>query len=395
MIVIVICIGFVLVWLGRLVLIVVRPSKMRIFVSAPVILAGGAFLCQVLPRQIDNAIGVTNLSDLLYETLGVVVMTTALLFLKTLRPPHKLRKSTVVYASVSGAALIGLLVTQWAIAPIHVAETPDDAGDWQALAGPWGFTTIIFHAFIIVGLCAIAWQCLYGSRSQFVEIPALRGGLILMGVGLAIGVGARTVIEIRLLSPPQDYARFTSLYWSVQVASIAVYSIGLALPAPALAVIRNTTHWRQVRCLNPLWSHLTGMFPEVLLPTKKIRTPAGLAVVTNRRFIEIGDCLSQLRLPRHVVDELLADSARRGTCNQLGAYLAAAEREPENLGDSERASSLLAPTATPGADREQLLSIADAFRRQLRRSRSSAPLETATQPAAKLSPSTGAEKSHG
>jgi len=393
-IVIVICVGFVLVWLGRLVLIVVRPSKMRIFVSAPVILAGGAFLCQVLPRQIDNALGVTNLSDLLYETLGVVVMSTALLFLKTLRPPHELRKSTVVSASVFAATLIGLLVTQWAIAPIHGAETPNDTGDWQALGSPWGLTTIIFHAFIIVGLCAITWQCLYGSRSQFVEIPALRGGLILMGVGLAIGVGARTVIELRLLSPPQDYARLTFLYWSVQVASIAVYSIGLALPAPALAIIRITTHWRHVRSLNPLWSHLTGMFPEVLLPTKKIRTPAGLAVVTNRRFIEIGDCLSQLRLPRHVV-ELLADSARRGTCNELGAYLATAQREPEYLGDSERASSLLAPPATPGADREQLLSIADAFRRELRRSRSSAPLETATQPAAKLSPCTGAESSHG
>jgi len=349
-----ICVFFAVVCLIRVTVVVAHPSTMRVFMSAPVLLGGVSFACQLFPAAIDRAVGVVNLSDLLHHILGVVVVTSALLFLKTWKPPHELARSTIVFATMLATLLIALLTAQWLTGPDRRVESLADAGEWQTLANPFGFTTVVFNGFMIVGFFVIAWQCIYGTRTQFKEMPALRLGLSLMGCGLLLLAAAQVVLDVRLFSQ-HDYARLTSLYWTVLLSGTLVYSVGIVLPVPTTALLRNLTYRRQLRRLDPLWRHLVGMFPAVSLATATAHTAGKLAVVANRRFIEIGDCLNRLSLQPEAMDMLRSESDVPGA---LGRYLYAVRVPPL---DGEPAASILPAMTTVDADRAQVLLVAEAF----------------------------------
>ena len=286
---------FGMVWLVQVGLLLTRPTKMKIFVSTPVILAGIVLCCQLFPGQVDRTVGVINLSDLLHHTIGVTFMTIALLWLKTLDPPHTVDTRTVFVASGGGTVLLGLVITQWLTAPVHTVESLNDVSEWETLHGALGFTTVLFSAYMIIGFLTIGWKCLHGAQTQFRDVPVLRFSLILMGIAVALAAVGQGSLDIRLVAGTGAYDAWSQVYRVLLVTVVAIFSVGLALfTVPTLTTMRVITHWRQYRRLDALWTHLTDLYPDQALAVAPPRTPQDLAVATNRRFIEISDCLSRL-----------------------------------------------------------------------------------------------------
>ena len=357
--IIVIAALFAMVWLVQVGLIVTRPTKMKIFVSAPVILAGFALCCQLFPAQVDRASGVVNLSDLLHHAIGVVFMTIALLWLRTLDPPHTVRRRTVVTAVAGGGSLLALVITQWLTAPVHMVESLNDVSEWETLHGALGFTTVLFSAFMIIGFLTIGWKCVHGAQTQFRDVQVLRFSLIVMGIAVTLAAIGQGSLDIRLAAGASAYASWSQVYRVLLIVVVATFSVGLALfTVPTLTTMRVITHWKQYKRLDALWTHLTDLYPDQALAVAPPRTPQDLAVATNRRFIEISDCLSRLKLPPDVT-ALLVEEREPG--HRLGAFLTTLRRPTDSEGGTP-AIDMLPRSETADEDRRQLLAVADAFR---------------------------------
>lgn len=356
---VIIAVLFAVVWLVQVGRILARPTRMRIFVSTPVILAGVALCCQLFPEQVDRAFGVTNLSELFHHAIGVIFMTIALLWLKTLNPPHTVGIHTTVAAAAGGTVLLSLVITQWITAPVHTAESLDDVSEWQTLHGTFGFTTVLFSVLMIGGFLTIGWKCVHGAQTQFRDVPVLRFSLILMGVAVALAAVAQGSLDIRLVADAGAYDTWSQLYRVLLITVVATFSVGLALfTVPTLTTMRVIAHWKQYKRLDALWKHLTELYPDQALAVAPPRTPQDLAVATNRRFIEISDCLSRLRLAPDIINLLVQE---REPGPRLGAFLTTLRRPTDAEGGTP-ALEILPHSATADDDRRQLLAVADAFR---------------------------------
>lgn len=357
-VVIIIAALFALVWLIQVGLILTRPTRMKIFVSTPVLLAGIVLACQVFPEQVDHALGVVNLSDLLHHAIGVTFMTIALLWLKTLKPPHVVGTPTLLTAAAGGGLLLALVIAQWLTAPVHRIESLNDVSEWETLHGALGFTTVLFSAFMIIGFLMIGWHCIHGAQTQFRDVPVLRVSLIVMGMAVVLAAAGQGSLDIRLAARANMYDTWSEVYRVLLITVVAIFSVGLALfTVPTLTTMKVIGHWKQYKRLDALWAHLTKLYPEQALTVAPPRTPQDLAVATNRRFIEISDCLSRMRLPQHIADGL-TQGDESGT--RLGSYLATVH-QPTDTEEGTPAIDLLPLSDTADGDRRQLLVVADAF----------------------------------
>ncbi len=284
-------------------------------------------------------------------------MVLSLLYVTTLSPPHRLQCRSIRYAVLSAVGLVALLWVQWLSLPDREIESAGDASGWQTLTEPLAFVTVIYNTFILGGFVVLVWQSIVGSKEWFAHLPMLRRASIIMGIGLALMGASQLVLVLRIFLW-HHYQALTSTYWAVVCLQSVVFSIGLFLPVADRAVQQIRTQRQQLVRLNPLWRRLTNWFPDTELHTEKVWTLKKLSVTTTRRFVEISDCLSRLVLPVESV-EMIIDGLNpvRG----LGQYLAEFQPAKVRPQDGEPASAALPLTASPEAEREQLLALADAF----------------------------------
>lgn len=343
---------------GRLVAVRKRPAQSAVIFTIAVTLSGIGFGCQVFPSFMDRGIGIVNFSDILHHSLSVVIMALSLLFVKTLTFPHRLERRAVQRATVVTTGLMVLLWAQWLTLPGRSVESPNDAGGWQNLIGPYAFVTILYNVYIVGGFAILVWQSVFGSKDWFADLPMLRRASVIMGVGLSLMGLSQAILFVRVVAVP-SYFTLTSLYWAVVCLQSVVFSIGLFLPIPGRMLAQIREQREQLARLDPLWRHVTNWFPDTELRTGRTWTPRRLAVTTTRRFVEIKDSLNRLMLPLDAVDLITDDP---DPVRRLGQYLSTFQPSGAHCDDGEPASAVLPVVVTPEADRAQVLLVADAFR---------------------------------
>ena len=363
------------VWLVRVVLIFARPSWFRVLVSIPIVLTGVIFACTTRPTQIDEFVGIVNVSDVLHHGLSVIGMMSAMLWLRTLDPPHRISRLVALLTCSGGLVLIILVVGQWLTAPVHAVESPGDASEWQTFDGAFGIVTVIYHTFIVYGMARIALRCLRDARNKYYGRPEWRVSLTIMGAAILIAASDQALIVVRAAVAQTEYVKLTSVYFSLSYVALFLFAVSLALPSPTLMLHRIVVNWRHLATVSPLWRHLISLFPEAEMQTARIRRPRDLAWTTSRRLIETADCLSRLVLSAAEVAPLAsnADPAER-----LGRCLATRSTVGAD-GNGKPAASVLPATAGVAAGRDQILVVAEAYRRQL-------VLRDGTRPGVRLTP---------
>lgn len=348
-------VGFVVI--GRLLTTKIRASRAAMMFTASAALSGIAFSCQVFPDFIDRTVNVVNLSDILHHTVSLVIMALSLLYVETLTPPYTISRRSAHVVWLFTALLLGLLWMQWLTLPDRTVESGADAGGWENLIGPLATVTVVYNAYIVGGFAFLSWKAIFGAREWFAEVPLLRRASAIMGYGLALMGVSQTILVVRLLVP-QKYEALTSAYWSTVWLQTLVFTVGLVGPVPAnaLAVIRSQR--RQTATLDSLWRSVTAWFPDAELRATRRTRLSMTAVAATRRFVEIGDGLSRLLLPRDAADRIrhAADPARA-----LGVFLVSFEPDERGAEGGEPALGVLPSFTSPHADQRQLLLVARAF----------------------------------
>lgn len=347
-------VGFVVI--GRLLTTKTRASRAAMMFTASAALSGIAFSCQVFPDFIDRTVNVVNLSDILHHTVSLVIMALSLLYVETLTPPYTISRRSAHVVWLFTALLLGLLWMQWLTLPDRTVESGADAGGWENLIGPLATVTVVYNAYIVGGFAFLSWKAIFGAREWFAEVPLLRRASAIMGYGLALMGVSQTILVVRLLVP-QKYEALTSAYWSTVWLQTLVFTVGLVGPVPAnaLAVIRSQ---QANGDLGLVMAERHRLVPDAELRATR-RTRLSMTVVAaTRRFVEIGDGLSRLLLPRDAADRIrhAADPARA-----LGVFLASFEPDGRGAEGGEPALGLLPSFTSPHADQRQLLLVARAF----------------------------------
>lgn len=343
-----------------------KPSQAEVLLAIPFSLSGFGFACQAFPSWIDRTVGITNWSDIVHHCLAVIVMTTSLLFSMTLKPPRRVSNRTMTWSAVMSAVLVLFLVLQWLDLAGRSSESPSDASGWQTLDGPYAPVTLVYMIYMLVGFAVLAWQCIWGAKDRFSDLPAARRGSFTMGVGIVLMGLSQSVIALRLFTPMSAYRQLTSFYWFILYIQTIVFSAGLLLPIVSRhRQTRNSQH-RDLARLTPLWQHLGAWFPGTHLSPG---APSGLVATEPRwsatetligRYVEVGDCLTRLTLPLTAIDHIL-DEAEPAAA--LGRYIGGRSlMETVGAEGGESAMSLLPVARTPQIEQRQLLAVADAFK---------------------------------
>lgn len=342
-----------------------KPSQAEVLLAIPFSLSGVGFACQAFPSWIDGVIGVANWSDITHHCLAVVVMTTSLLFSRTLKPPRRVSNTVLTWSTGLSAVLIFLLVVQWLDLPGRSVESPSDASGWQPISGDLTPVTVIYILYMLIGFAVLAWQCIWGAQDRFADLPAARRGSNTMGVGIVLMGLSQGLISLRLFTPTSAYSQLTSLYWFVVYIQTIVFSAGLLLPMVSRHRQNRNAEQRDLDRLTPLWQHLGAWFPGTHLSTgalsSRVPTEARWTVTETLigRYVEVGDCLTRLILPLVAIDHILDEADPTAA---LGRYISCRNTiEAVGAEGGESAMSVLPVARTPQIEQRQLLAVADAF----------------------------------
>ena len=343
-----------------------KPSQAEVLLAIPFCLSGIGFACQAFPTWIDRTVGITNWSDIVHHGLAVVVMTTSLLFSMTLKLPRRVSSRTLIWSVALSAVFILLLVVQWLDLAGRSTETPSDASGWQTLSGAFAPVTVVYMVYMLGGFAVLAWQCIWGARERFSDLPAARRGSFTMGVGIVLMGLSQSVIALRLLTPMSAYSELTKLYWCIVYVQTIVFSAGLLLPIVSRQRQAENSQQHELDRLTPLWRHLSAWFPATQMSA---RAHSGRVVTEPRwsatetligRYVEVGDCLTRLTLPLTVIDHILDEPDPAAA---LGRYIGQrSTMEAVGSEGGESAMSVLPVARTPQMEQRQLLAVADSFR---------------------------------
>ena len=135
--------------------------------------------------DIDQAVGVWNLSGLLSRVIFVVGAGFLLIYLDTLRQPVTSILRIRLYLATMGL-IVGSMITAWQIAPVH--DHPLDSLLPQADSVPVVVYCVIFWLYFGWVLGLMAWTCLAQGRTFRREDLARSISLLLIGLSAALGV---------------------------------------------------------------------------------------------------------------------------------------------------------------------------------------------------------------
>ena len=294
--------------LSRVVLSIRRPDPARISLTiALVFVAAGLTLHpRVLGDAFDEALSWPYGSELIQHLLWAIAVYFTLRFLMMLRRGHIGRRAEVVQAVALTTCLVAMVALFLAV-PINpdgpLPPTPFVV-EFDNNAAALGYRAVfeLYLIYCLAGLTALSLRNLGGCSRRGNDPASVSTAVSLAFIGAATALGA-VAAAVGLAGLAAHWLTGVDTGWLVQLNTVTValacilLGVGLVLPIP----VERLTRWRQAtrtcRQLNSLWSTLSRVVPDVVMPLPAMtRSPvvrAELRVVRHR--IEIADALHRIR----------------------------------------------------------------------------------------------------
>jgi hypothetical protein len=193
-----------------------------------------------------------------------------------------------------------------------VLATEDEVAVGQAVY--WGFVAVCITWFIVLIRRYLLRPDVRALMHYAMVTATLSSVLGLMWLGWNAIILLVERIGGRFTSDPLDISRILS------TTAAGLMALGLTLPLWIRALRRRVTRWRTrraVRDLDPLWSELTELLPDIAL--RQPHLDCSPEVVLYRQVIEIRD--AELRLMRYVPPDLesrIRDAQSREVHSRIG-----------------------------------------------------------------------------
>lgn len=350
----------ILLWAAALYRLVV-PRQGRTFVDAATVGAiigvALAFTVKANESAVDGATG-PYVSDLIEHSAAVIAGALALLVLQGLRTTRPTTRQFLI--RVVGAALVLIVMTvTFSSAPVHQRFMGD-------LDQQFGRSTAVdlYRLIFNLYMASVLARCFQLSRryagrkgdtgrSSFLTLTAY-------GYILALIYCITRVVYItldRMFDVQPSLVR--GLGSGALMSGLALLALGIITPKIVRAVTRLVFASRGTYRLQPLWKDLTLAFPLVVLPTDAPLTISRAELRYDRRLVEIAEGLAQVHI--------LRGNSEYQFSNLTGQELAQAlhhSRRTWTQSAGVPAVQLLHVAATPADERQQLIAVADAYRRK-------------------------------
>ncbi|WP_308402570.1 MAB_1171c family putative transporter [Streptomyces sp. TBY4] len=252
-------------------------------------------------RIVIEPLGITNLATLLQHAVGIAGSTFVLIFVIAMARPAALARGRWPLYGIAAASIV-LLATLFTLTP-----RPEEVHNFfeANLGQPTGTAyCMVFLGYLAVAMSISSW--LFWSYSRHAAGAPLRTGLRLLGAGTAFGA-LYTLWRIAHMATRLAGTEFVTDDDTTQtiadlVEYLAILLIVLGNSVPAAGVLwRTVTYRRALRQVEPLWTALTEVVPDVVLNDPVGRSPR---LRLHRRLIEIWDVVLVLRayVPAQTLD---------------------------------------------------------------------------------------------
>lgn len=259
--------------------------------SLAFIMVGAAFLID--QQLINEMLGQPNIAIVLSNSAFVLAGGASQMYNHYLRHEDPSPRWMLAHA-VTAAAMLIIVVSAWAAAPIHETFTATTPFHREALIYEGGLQLYMGFVGVNVALCTARLQ-----RRTLARDPARKAGLSLVCAGAIIDVLAQGLLLVwlglrALQSPATPLAR--------QIAEItlliAILCIALGLVVFLLApTVFARLHARHlIVSLTPLWRRVLELQPTAALPSAPMRT----SLHVERIIIETIDGLDRILVSAHV-----------------------------------------------------------------------------------------------
>lgn len=316
-------------------------------VMVTVAIAFTLYDCRV---PIDQHLGVPDLADLLSRLVISVGVGFLLIYLHTLRVQDVPVRSLILYALITVAVLLTMLIT-WGLGWFRERELDD------LLVSPSASVAIYclsFWAFLAVGLALTAQTCLSRWRTVRHQDPGREVSLLLTGSGAGVGLVVLTLWSSSLILTIAglDGVRVNAMGDRLLPIAAGLVGVGVICLLVVPYLVSLVVTWRRWRALRPLWVALIDRYPQVHWDVQ----PRG-GLLTRLQF----------RLERVIIETL--DALRVAPVGALPAGVRGVEAVAHTLVEEAaaqgdvNAAELLDHSESRDADVDQLVTLAGAFER--------------------------------
>lgn len=242
---------------------------------------------------IEELIGQPNIAILVSNIFFILAGGATQMYQHYLRREVPSRRWMSVHA-VTAAAMVLVVVSAWAHAPIHDIFTPTPPFHPEALIYEGAFQVYMGVVGVNVALCTARLQ----RQTPSVD-PGRKLGLTLVCAGAIIDVTAQGLLLYALgLRALQSTAAPLARHVAEIVLLAAILSIALGTIVFLLAptILANLHARRLIAALTPLWIRVRELQPAVALSS----TPMRPSLHVERMIIEVMDGLDRILVPPHV-----------------------------------------------------------------------------------------------
>lgn len=350
----------ILLWAAALYRLVV-PRQGRTFVDGATVGAiigvALAFTVKANEPAVDEATG-PYVSDLIEHGTAAIAGALALLVLQGLRTTRPTTRQFLGHV-VAAAAVLTIMTATFSVAPVH-QQFMGDLDQQFGRSTAVDLYRLIFNLYMayVLARCfqlshRYAAQKGDAGRSSFLALTAY--GYILALVYCITRVVYITLDRMFDVQPSSVRA----LGSGALMIGLALLSLGIITPKVVRAVTRLLFASRGTHRLQPLWRDLTIAFPLVVLPTDAPLTISRAELRYDRRLVEIAEGLAQVHILKKCPNRRLSKLT-----NQELAQTLHHSRSTWTQSAGVPAVQLLHVAATPADERQQLIAVADAYRRK-------------------------------
>ncbi|MFJ7997540.1 MAB_1171c family putative transporter [Streptomyces sp. NPDC096310] len=273
-----------------------------------VLAAAMTFEMPAVRDTVDGGTGVPGLSSLLKHLLGVVSAAFLLDFVIAVVRPHGLARRLRLAAI---GVTLPLMVVFYALAIWMPGGGA--AVDEGRRAVYIVLYTAAFILYIGVAMIVATWLFLGGAQNSR-TLPG-KAGFGLLGLGTLLGslyaLQRVVFVVVRLATGAGHSELEIQISAALKQMAILLIALGACLP-PLAGVVEHIRAWTTLRRLQPLWRHLTGAVPNVVLTTSIPKRRVRFRL--DRCVIEIVDACLALReyVPTEVHERARAFATRKG-----------------------------------------------------------------------------------
>ncbi|MFJ2218283.1 MAB_1171c family putative transporter [Streptomyces sp. NPDC101062] len=275
-----------------------------------------------LGRYFVDGLGIIDLGTLLKHSLAVVALCCLIRYVTAVdryaaasatAPTRRVRITAAAhrYAPAAALAVIGAMALVF-FTILDRSELPAERVDrqfmiWHAGEAALALYLVPFYGYYILMFALAGYQ--WGSAARQAGRPALRAGLALMSLGMAVGIVygiVRTVCSVWVAALPvahrtinaQESVTDTMLY-----TCFLLWGIGVIAPTSQAAVTKYKT-LREILRLHRLWADLAGVIPGLVLypPSRILAGNPLLAPLNTARDVFSREASSHVLLGRYVTE---------------------------------------------------------------------------------------------